>query len=277
MRGARGLHQIAAVLVLGWAVAGCDIAVDGHGGLDLHFASGRAQDEWTRSYQLAPGGRFELVNVNGKIEAEAAEGGALEIKAERVARGRSDEAAKELLGQIEMREEAGADRVRVEVRTPRVSFGGHEVRWTLRVPRGVHVDLRTVNGGVLLTGLDGEVRARATNGGIRGRSLVAASVDASVTNGGVDVEVASLAESGSISLESVNGGVGLALPSDAKADVNAQCVNGGISVSGLELAVVGEQSRRRIEGRLNGGGGRVTLKTVNGGVRLSALPPSAAR
>jgi hypothetical protein len=33
--------------------------------------------------------------------------------------------------------------------------------------------------------------------------------------------------------------------------------------------VTGEQNRRRFEGTLNGGGGRVTLQTTNGGVRIS--------
>lgn len=259
---------ISALSLFALTVAGCDIAVEGDGG--LHFDIGaQAKDEWTRSYKLASGGRLEVINVNGKITAEASTGDSLEVRAERTAKATTDEGAKDLLSKIEMREEAGDARVRIEVRPPRIRNGGHDIKWTIKVPKGVSVDLRTVNGGVTLTGLGADVRARATNGGIKGSGIIAANVDAAVTNGGVEIELASAPSSGSFELESVNGGVALRLPSDSKADVTARCVNGGISVDGLALEVIGEQTRRKIEGKLNGGGARVNLETTNGGVRIS--------
>ena len=51
-------------------------------------------------------------------------------------------------------------RVRVEVRAPRLRLGRLEIKWTVKVPKGVAVDLRTDNGGVRIVGLSGEVRAR---------------------------------------------------------------------------------------------------------------------
>ena len=60
------------------------------------------------------------------------------------------------------------------------------------------------------------------------------------------------------------------VPESAKADVSASCTNGGISVApDLKLEVT-EQSRRSLEGRLNGGGTPIELHTTNGGVRLKA-------
>ena len=89
-------------------------------------------------------------------------------------------------------------------------------------------------------------------------------------NGGVDIEMAApLAGEGSVSLEAVNGGVSLALHGESRASVTARVTNGGINTSGLDLQLTGEQTRRRVEGTLNGGGARVTLETTNGGVRLS--------
>ena len=49
----------------------------------------------------------------------------------------------------------------------------HKVTFTIKVPKGVHVDLRTVNGGVRLDNVGGEVRASTTNGGVRGRVAAA--------------------------------------------------------------------------------------------------------
>lgn len=266
---ARKTAQFLAIALVTTGLAACDIAVNGEGGLHLGVGA-QAQDEWARTYTLAKGARFELINVNGRILAEPADGDTVQVTAVRTGKGMSDEAAKEALAKLEMREEVGDNRVRIEVRPPRFSGGsGHEIKWTIKVPKGVAVDLRTVNGGVELTGLDGDVRARSTNGGIKGHRLVATNVDASVTNGGVEIELLNAAETGTIELESVNGGVSLSLPAESKADISARCVNGGISVDGLDLDVVGEKTRRKVEGKLNGGGARVSLETTNGGVRIS--------
>jgi len=75
--------------------------------------------------------------------------------------------------------------------------------------------------------------------------------------------------SGSFDLEAVNGGVTIQLPADTKADITGRCVNGGISTSDLAIETVGEQTRRRLEGKLNGGGANISLETVNGGVRIT--------
>lgn len=257
------------VAMLSTAVfAGCDIAVDGHGGFHLDLTSGQATDQWKRTYSLSPQGRLEIININGKITAEVSDGDQVEVSAERTAKAASDDSAKELLGRIEMREEVGADRVRVEVRAPRLSGpSGHDIKWTLKVPRGVAVDLRTINGGVHMTGLEGDVRARSTNGGITGVALAATGVDAAVTNGGIEIALAKPVSSGTFELDSVNGGVQLDLPPDSRATIAGRCVNGGISASGLDLQI-GEQSRRKLDATLNGGGARVSLETVNGGVRI---------
>jgi hypothetical protein len=272
----------AAVLVLA-SLAACDIAVNGEGGLHFDIASGKAQDHWNRTYKVNPGARLELINVNGRIEAEASDGAEIEIRAERTAKAATNEGAKELLGQIEMREEVGDDRVRVEVRPPRTRGpSGHEIKWTVRVPRGIAVDLRTVNGGVKMDRLQGDVRARTTNGGIVGTALASSAVDAAVTNGGVEIELVNAISSGSVSLEAVNGGVVLSLPPDSKADISGRCVNGGIEVTGLDV-MGGEgdgetheqrvqrlqRMRRRLDGTLNGGGAKISLETVNGGVKIA--------
>jgi len=71
-----------------------------------------------------------------------------------------------------------------------------------------------------------------------------------------------------VSARTTNGGVVLMLPESAKADVSASCTNGGIVVSPDLTLSVTEQSRRKLEGRLNGGGASIELQTTNGGVRI---------
>jgi DUF4097 and DUF4098 domain-containing protein YvlB len=84
----------------------------------------------------------------------------------------------------------------------------------------------------------------------------------------VHVELADLA-GGGVKLGCTNGGITLRLPSDSKATVSARVVNGGIDASGLRFETTGT-SRRHFEGRLNGGGARIDLEGVNGGIRIAS-------
>ncbi|MGE0864576.1 MAG: DUF4097 family beta strand repeat-containing protein [Vicinamibacterales bacterium] len=262
------------VLTAGLSLAACDIKTSANGDFSFDISGGKAQDTWTRSYTVSDKGRFELINVNGRITAEPATDGRVSVEGRRTAKGSSDEAAKENLAKLEIREEVSPERVRVESRPPRLSgFGGHEIEWTIKVPAGVVVDLRTVNGGVRLNGLEGEVHAKTTNGGVRG-SVKASILEASSVNGGIEVELTGeLDANATVDLETVNGGVEFSLPSSSKANISARAVNGGVQVTDLEVEKQAESSsfasKRRLEGTMNGGGARVNLSTVNGGVRLS--------
>ena len=271
----RKLGVCAWVLAAGLSVAACDIQAE-NGKFDIDFASGKATDTWSRTYTVEPGGRFELINVNGRIIAEATDGKDVVVEGRRTAKGRSDEVAKENLARLEIREEVGGSVVRVESRPPRMSgFGGHEIEWTVKIPKGLIVDLRTVNGGVRMNGLSGEIYAKSTNGGVKGDNLIVDKLEASVVNGGVTIELgAPLDATDAVELSSVNGGVTLALPVESKATIAARAVNGGVRVSDDLKAEQEDESRegerrRRFDGTMNGGGARVNASTTNGGVRIS--------
>jgi hypothetical protein len=270
------LRILPVILLSGVLAAGCDIQTGADGDFDIDFASGKATDTWTRTYSLDAGGRFELINVNGRITAEHTDGEQIVVEAQRSVKARSDEAAKDMLAKLEIREEVGGSSVRVESRPPRMSgFGGHEIQWTVRVPRGVVIDFRTVNGGVRLNGLSGEIHAKTTNGGVKGTALIVDKLEASVVNGGVEIELRSpLDATDTVEVTTVNGGVEFSLPTESKATVSARAVNGGVRASD-ELKIqraeepTEQESRRRLDGTMNGGGARLNLRTTNGGVRLS--------
>lgn len=250
-----------AALVFAFLAAGCAMA----GPL-----SGRASDIWTRNYPLAEGGEVEIVNGNGRVEIEGVEGAIVEIRAERIARGTTDEAAQQILPRISIREDVKPERV--SVRTEGVGgimiAAGYEVRYFVKAPRTAKVRVTNTNGAIALTSLSGNVVARTTNGGVNGKDL-SGGIEARSTNGRVTVDVASLSD-GRIQLQTTNGGVTLTLPDTAKADLSASCTNGGIDVSGVKVEPSGEQSRRRLEGRINGGGTPIELRTTNGGIRVRA-------
>lgn len=248
------------------AAAGCDIVT-----ADLDHA---ATEDWRRTYELQPGGAVEISNVNGRITVEPSTGRAVEVVARKTAKAASDAAAKDALGRLEIIENSSTSGIKIETKVPRGGGGlfgpSASVEYTVRVPSGGRLTFTTVNGGVELRGISGDIRAETTNGGIEARN-VGGSIEASTTNGRVDVEVAALGEDG-VRLECTNGGISLRLPADARASISARTTNGGIDTSGLDLDTT-ESTERRLEASLNGGGPVVRLSGTNGGIRISASAP----
>jgi hypothetical protein len=247
--------------------AACDISVGGTG-FSLGIANAKASNTWTKSYTVAAGGRFEVVNTNGQVEFLQGTGPAVEVSAERIAKATSDEAAKDLLAKIEIVETVKPDSVRLETKTPKTfGPGGAEVKYTVKIPAGLRVAAENTNGGIKLTGISNEVEASTTNGAVNGEDL-SGTIDASTTNGGVHLGVSKLG-AGGLKASTTNGGVSVTIPADTRATISAHVTNGGLGVENLNVVTSGEQNRRHLEGTLNGGGPRIELGTTNGGISLS--------
>ncbi len=260
-------RQLLPVLVLPLlaAAAACDIVTAG-------FRSEETA-EWRKTYPLDPKGQVEIDNVNGKIEVQPGDGNVVEVVAIKKARGASPEAAKEALTHIAIQEESTSpSHLRIttkHVNTSGLFNGGSlQVDYRVKLPATADVRVQTVNGGIELAGLKGRVRAETTNGGVNGRDL-AGSVEASTTNGGLVIDLSQVAEGG-VKLECVNGGITVRVPREAKATISARISNGGIDAGSLPIEISGDtNTRRRLEGRLNGGGPRIELEGTNGGIHLS--------
>lgn len=259
--------RLPVVLTLAALAAGCQ---ETFGNL-----AARASDEWTRTYPLAPGGELEIGNTNGRVEIEAVDAPSVEVRAERIARATTDVGARALLPRIHITEHATPERIAIETeRITGVMIGASvEVRYHVRAPKSATVRATTTNGAVSVTGIGGPVAARTTNGSVTIREA-SGGIEARTTNGAVSVDVAAVGRE-PIDLKTTNGAVTIAVPRDAKAELVASCTNGGIVVSGLTLDEE-EQSRRQLRARLNGGGAKIELTTVNGGIRIRAREAGSA-
>lgn len=261
----KAVFVLPVLVIASGAATGCDIAMS-------HFAE-KETAEWRKTYELRPGGRLEIRNINGKIDVEPSAGNAVEIVAEKSARAGSTDAAKEALARIEIQETASPTEVRIETKVQRQAGGlfsraDQQVHYIVKVPALLEVRFSTVNGGIELTGLKGRITAEATNGGIKAHG-VSGSIDATTTNGGVEVELAQVADAG-VKLGCTNGGIELTLPSDARATISARVTNGGIDTDGVKIETLGESNRRRLDGRMNGGGPRIDIEGTNGGIRIAS-------
>jgi hypothetical protein len=240
---------------------------------DIVTAEFRSEEtaQWQRTYQLGAGGRVDISNVNGKIDVEPSDGNTVEVSALKKAKGASPEAAKAALERITITEDTSGGNVRIETKLARsggsfLNGGQLQVEYHVKVPAGAEVKFTTVNGGIDLSGLKGRINAETTNGGVHARA-VTGQIDASTTNGGLDIDLAQVPEGG-VKLECTNGGIKLRLPRDGKATISARITNGGISAGDLPIET-SEHNRRRLDGRLNGGGARIDIEGTNGGITLT--------
>ncbi|HKH73740.1 MAG TPA: DUF4097 family beta strand repeat-containing protein [Vicinamibacterales bacterium] len=248
----------------------CDIKVSKEGDVSVDVASGKASDEWRRTYSMPQGGRLEVINVNGIIEVYPASGSQVEVVARREVRTRTEEEAKARLAKAEMIEDVGPDHVRIEAKPndQGVSFGPHgrvSIQYRVSVPAGLTTSFRTENGVIRLENIEGRITVASTNGPIIGRGL-SGSVDASTVNGGIEIGLTAV--DGDSKIVTVNGPATVILPPEIDAELEATAVNGGVTTQdGLPLTA-SDRTSKRVTGRLNKGGPRITVQTTNGGVRV---------
>ena len=260
-RSLRVLASVAATVACAAAMAACG---------PMGPYRGEARDTWSRTYSISKTGEVTITNVNGRVEVEGVDGSTVDVQAERIARGASDQLAQELLPKISINDKSTPDLVQIE--TGRISGiligASFEVRYHVKVPKGATLRASTVNGGVEVRTLSGRVVARTTNGGVVANDVTGA-LEAQTVNGGVRANFSSIGAS-DVRLGTVNGGVRVSLPDSAKATLNATWVNGGFDTGDLKFEIR-ESGKRHFEGLLNGGGPLINVNTVNGGIHLSSM------
>jgi hypothetical protein len=221
--------------------------------------------EFTQTYPLAPGGSFELQNVNGPVEVEGWDRNEVEIRAVKVAKERESD-----LDRVSIEVEAKPDAVSVMTRYPQNEGVEVAVEYTVHVPHAARVEhIGTVNGTLRVAGVETIEDVHTVNGNIEvyegGGSL-----HAHTTNGNVHLELLHFAEQTGMAAETTNGSVLLAVPQDTQANLEARSMNGSF-YSELPLSLESSERPRETRGKLGKGGGLIRLNTVNGGIRVVIL------
>jgi DUF4097 and DUF4098 domain-containing protein YvlB len=241
--------------------------------------AGTVHETFDKTYRFEPGGDVSLSNTNGSVTVRTWKRDEVRVEAQIEVKARRRRDAERFLKEVRILVDDRPDQITIETDYPRRHGGGGVLDWVfggktpsvtvtyrLTVPKRADLDLRTVNGGVEVDDVTGEVEVGTTNGKVE-LYEVRGTIDAHTTNGGIHAEVEGFSEDDEVYLKTVNGGITLYLPDDARADVSGSAVNGGIHTR-FPLKVRGKWGPKKISGRLNGGGGRVELRTVNGGIRI---------
>ncbi len=232
----------------------------GRGAMPAH--AGDLQEEFHHTYALAADGRVSLENINGDVHV--ASWTRNEVKVDAIKRASSEDR----LEAIEIKIDSDPNALRIKTKYHH-HFNNNPggVDYTLTVPRAAHLDkIDLVNGALDAEDLEGEVNASSVNGRIKVRGL-SGGARLSVVNGHLEATFDRLDESRTISLESVNGSIDLALPSDASATLDASTVSGSIH-NDFGLPVSGHFVGHQLHGTLGDGRAQVKLSDVNGSIKI---------
>jgi DUF4097 and DUF4098 domain-containing protein YvlB len=149
------------------------------------------------------------------------------------------------------------------------------VEYHIHVPNRVLLgSVHTVNGSLIVRGVDGGGELRSVNGDVEVLQS-SGRFNAKTTNGNLHLELRELGDGAPMSLETVNGSVELGLPWDARADLNMRNMNGELYSDVPVTSAAALPGARAFHGKLGHGGGAISLRTVNGGIRLVLEHPGA--
>lgn len=229
--------------------------------------------QWSRA--IPAGKAIEIKGVNGDIAASRAAGKEVEVRATKRA-WKSD--PQEVMIEVIEHEDGvticakypavhGKENVCAPGDKGRMNTQNNDVRvdFEVRVPAGVRLIARTVNGEVRAEDLESPVDAATVNGSVRVSTLGYASAE--TVNGSIAATLGDAAWTEPLWFNTVNGAISLTLPAGLDAEVRAETMNGVIH-SDFPLTVRGKISRNRLQGSIGKGGRRLDLETVNGNISL---------
>jgi hypothetical protein len=126
--------------------------------------------------------------------------------------------------------------------------------------------ISTVSGGVAAEGIHGKASVRTVSGAVRISRGQLVSLTGRTVSGGIDVETP-LDPTGPYDFESVTGGVRLAVPASTALSAEHESLSGWLR---SELpAEIHELRRGQWRAEVGGGGVRVRVKSVSGGLRIA--------
>ena len=235
-----------------------------HGGTWSHWLGGGETvcEVRTTTFPLV-NGHLDVNSMNGGIEIIGQDRSDIALEAQVSARAGSQSEAASILHEISI-----ATGATVEAHGPHTTGNrSWSVGYKLLVPHRLAGKFHTMNGGLSLTAINGNIDGETTNGGLHIEDL-GGDVHVTTTNGGIKAILAGNTWQGSgLTASTTNGGVSVKLPSNYSAHLVANTTNGGTSLN-LPNANQDGVHRRSIDTNLGSGGPTLSFETTNGGVSI---------
>jgi hypothetical protein len=264
-----------AAIVIGWGVASSAgsaipaqrMTTDEDWCRDENWGRDREGVCEVREFTVAAQGAPISVDAspNGGIKVDGESRSDVHVRAKVTATAASEARARDIANAVRINQ--AADRIEADGPDRLERREGWSVSYRLAVPQQSALSLRTTNGGISISAVDGRIEFRTTNGGVTLKSL-AGDVRGRTTNGGIKVELDGATWRGEgLDVETNNGGVNVAIPDHYSARLETGTVNGRLNLD-FPVTVQGRIDRE-ITADLGGGGPTIRVKTSNGGVRIT--------
>ncbi len=252
-------------------------------GLVLLFATAMLADDWSKSYKVGATPSLNVSSSDAAIEVRAGGNGTIEAnfttKGYRIA---SDD--------FQVTESQSGDAVTITAKERSHHFRictPCYARFTITVPAGTKLNLQSADGSLKVMDVKGPTELRTSDGSIDienfDGTLRARTADGSIRFNGRFDELNLDTSDGSINgrvengskvatdwrIHTADGSVRIGLPTDLSADVNLSTGDGSVHSDLPVNDVHGTQSRNSLQGKLNGGGRILNIRTSDGSIHLT--------
>jgi len=252
--------------------SGGDIAIDSAGGnVSASTSSGTIHVGEAKGERVTlrdSGGNIDVTSAAGTVSAETSSG-SIKIKS-----GKGDISVRDSGGDIFVGEAGGAvlaqtssGSIRVDTAQGTVDLKNSGGNISIQNARSA-ASLSTSSGSIRIGHAEGKIDARDSGGSIT-VSEAQDVVLAHTSSGEISVNFAAIPKSDS-RIEVSGGGVKVGLPRSAGLDIDARA-SGGNVVSSIPITTVlnGSSPRGSIQGKINGGGPALLLRSSSGDIRIS--------
>jgi DUF4097 and DUF4098 domain-containing protein YvlB len=226
-----------------------------------------AEESFVYNVDINTQTRVLLMGINGSIEITGdSDATSVTVAGTKLVESESLADATANLEFLNVIVEERASEILVETDQPKDNGGrSFIVHYMIVVPEDMDVLIENVNGAVTARDIAGSVSVANVNGQIRLEDI-RGNGTASVVNGQITAD-ARMPLDAILLLSTVNGAIDLEVPANVSADFDASVVNGTISLSNLPL-VNPVRTANSLSGRLGGGQGEISLRTVNGTITV---------
>jgi DUF4097 and DUF4098 domain-containing protein YvlB len=262
-------------------------------------------DDWSKTYKIANRANLHVTTDDGNVNIISSDQKQIDVHVTTTGNYKIDP------NDVKIDESQSGDNVEVNVRLPRMGFhffGGRHggVRVDVKVPRELDIDVHTGDGNVDMQPLAGRVRIDTGDGnvsadGVHGTvhmhsgdgHIEGTNLDGSLDvdtgdgrinvrgrfdtlnlktgDGSIEAEAASGSKiASSWTLHSGDGHINLRLSGDFSANLDAHTGDGHITLD-IPISVTGSLSHSSIHGKINGGGGSLSISSGDGSIHLEKL------